>query len=484
MKSKNGKIAGIIGSQWFFLFTLLLFIFESSWLSLTVRFPMAFDEAFHFGLIQFFSKHLYPVITSQSPNTYQYGAIVQNPSFLYHYLMSFPYRLISIFTNSTVVHVAGLRLINVGLVVISLIVMRLLLRRLNMSPALTNLLIFMFAFTPIVTALSAQISYDNLLILSVSICLYVTTLFLQKLSLHSVDSKLLLILAGLCIYSSLIKFSFLPIFAALTAVIIWRLVQYQKQYNSNLLRDFSKGFSTINKRTRVVLIGLLIIGSSLFIRIYIVNIFEYKNPVPQCNQVLSVTDCKNYYAWDSNYNLRQYKLSHPNLKQGNIFIYSAHWIVANYFQIYGEIRPMFGLYYISFLFTSIVGLLGLFAVMFWVINFKKILIFSRELILLYAVIVLYMVSVWIRNYHDYLHLGQPIAISGRYLIPVLLYIYMILAIGLQSQISDSRSRSRMLKNCLALLIIALLLCFGGFVQYVLHITPHYGHLSSANTFSI
>ena len=62
---------------------------------------------------------------------------------------------------------------------LNLIIIRKLLRVMHVSNALANVVLLAFALTPIVTVLSAQINYDNLLILSVSLCVYEIILFIK-----------------------------------------------------------------------------------------------------------------------------------------------------------------------------------------------------------------------------------------------------------------------------------------------------------------
>src|ERR1035438_773805 len=159
------KFSSFLESNWLTIIILLIFAAEASWLALTSRFPMAFDEGYHFNLIQFFSHRFNPIVTSQPSSTYALGAIVHNPSFLYHYLLSFPYRLIAHFTSSIETQVILLRFINIGLAITSLLIMKKILSRLGLPYILVNILLLVFALTPLVTALSAQINYDNLLIL-------------------------------------------------------------------------------------------------------------------------------------------------------------------------------------------------------------------------------------------------------------------------------------------------------------------------------
>jgi hypothetical protein len=47
--------------------------------------------------------------------------------------------------------------------------------------------------------------------------------------------------------------------------------------------------------------------------------------------------------------------------------------------------------------------------------------------LLLFITLVYTASVWGRNYHDWLHLKQAVAINGRYLIPILPFFFLFIA---------------------------------------------------------
>jgi hypothetical protein len=74
--------------------------------------------------------------------------------------------------------------------------------------------------------------------------------------------------------------------------------------------------------------------------------------------------------------------------------------------------------------AAIVGLCGI------ILAFrygKRILRTDPVLLFLVFVSLVYVASVWGRNYHDYLHLGQVVAVNGRYLIPILPFIFIVVA---------------------------------------------------------
>ena len=100
MRTFFGHISRILASRGLFLFTLCYFVIQSVWIALSAVYPQAFDEEFHFGIIKVYSHHWSPFLTKQPVGGNPYGALARDPSYLYHYLMSFPYRFIYLFTHN------------------------------------------------------------------------------------------------------------------------------------------------------------------------------------------------------------------------------------------------------------------------------------------------------------------------------------------------------------------------------------------------
>src|SRR4051812_32904691 len=97
-----------LSSRKFFYATIVLLVLESLWIALTARYPQPFDEQVHFGLIQLHAQSWLPFFTNQPTGADAYGAVVRDPSYLYHYLMSFPYRLLAHATSSEAAQIIGL----------------------------------------------------------------------------------------------------------------------------------------------------------------------------------------------------------------------------------------------------------------------------------------------------------------------------------------------------------------------------------------
>src|ERR1700733_14621302 len=121
MKKYSQTIITWLGTRQFFILVLALFLVEAVWIAVSGRYPMAFDEDFHLGIIQIYAHHLSPFFASQPPNADAYGAVARDPSYLYHYLMSFPWRLITALTHNFVAQVIFMRMFSVAFFAIGLV---------------------------------------------------------------------------------------------------------------------------------------------------------------------------------------------------------------------------------------------------------------------------------------------------------------------------------------------------------------------------
>jgi len=75
-----------------------------------------------------------------------------------------------------------------------------------------------------------------------------------------------------------------------------------------------------------------------------------------------------------------------------------------------------------------------------------------------GITLIYLAALWARNYHDYKQLGGPVAIQGRYALPVLAFLYAWVILGY----SIALKRYRSAQIVLAALAVCCLLFFGGF----------------------
>ena len=421
-----------LGSRQFFGLVMSLLVLQAAWIALSGRYPMAFDEDFHLGIIRLYAHHISPFWSGHPAGADAFGAVSRDPSYLYQYLMSFPYRLISVFTHNQAIQVLGLRFINIGLFASCLPLYRRLLLKTGASRTIVHACLAVFILLPIVPFLAAQINYDNLLLPLTALTLLLTVDFCRELSLHRrIDARLLLDLVSLGLLTSLVKYAFLPILLVIVAYIVvrlWQTYPNPKAFWSSL----GSGFTLVHKRTRWLLVTLLVVSLGLFVQRYGINIIRYHKPVPECDKVLSVKQCSAYPPWNRDYVLTQIK--HDTGGTDSPLAFTADWFYgmwlrtffavdgpATNFQTRGPlILPGIG----AIIFASA-------AAMALIAGCKRVLrsYDKRVLWLFAAVIVVYAALLWFDGYQSFLQTGAAVAVNGRYLLPVMPLLLVLLALG-------------------------------------------------------
>lgn len=417
------KLSRLIEHSWFFTSTIILLIVQALWLALTAAYPLPFDEYYHFGIIKVYAEQWSPFITQQPPEASLFGDITRTPSYLFHYLMSFPYRVLdSIFPTDTGV-IISLRLLNIGLFALGLVLFRRLLLSMRVPKKITHLALFIIVCLPITPFLAAHINYDNLLFVLTPVVLWLA--YRQTAKQHPSVSMLLLLVATGAL-TSLVKETFLPIYLICLLYVAVVLVYRHKQDLAMLLwRDF-------HRRALVMRFGLVLMvvfSVGMFVERYGVNQLRYGGYNAECSIVQPVSVCEQYAPW---YRNQQNKLNKPATPlYGNFFSYTQHWVSKvqrGYFAIFSHTptvvvsdkepfgpivaRPLLPL---PVTIASIAVVIGFLAVL---LQIKPLLRhpayrFSIVVILFYGLVVL------LFNYRQYLDLGAAQAIQARYLMPLL-----------------------------------------------------------------
>lgn len=423
MQQITSKIIAVLGSRRFFYVVLGFFVLESLWVALSAMYPMAFDEDFHFGIIKIYGEHWLPFLIEQPPNADAYGALATDPSYLYHYVMSFPYRLFALFTDSQAAQVIFLRVLNIGLFAAGLILFRKVLLRAQASPVLAHTAIALLVLIPIVPLLAGQINYDNALMpLLAWICLLVFALTDQlRARRPSVQTLALFVIALLLV--SLIKYAFLPM--AVAAGVFLLIVAY-RSFKGRWQR-FSKALQTsyhkLATHTKTWLLVGLVVAGGLFAQRYGLNTINYGTPLPDCAAVIGVDSCMSYGPWARNYLYEAEKNDLQIDVNPNPLAFTWTWLQGLHYRLFFMINgPQGGhLNYPPVPLPSATAIvIGLFGALGLLWYWRQVLLGRPYLIFLLFLSVLYVGSLWHENYTGFLETGEPVAINGRYLIPVLL----------------------------------------------------------------
>jgi hypothetical protein len=460
------KILEILGSNKFYYAALTLFIFEAAWIALTARYPMAFDEAFHFGIIQIYSHQLSPFFAHQPPNSDQFGALTRDPSYLYHYLMSFPYRLSADFIKNTNTNIIILRIIDIGFFAGAIVVFKKAFTKyLKVSNSLVNAALLFFVLTPLVPLLAAQINYDNLLILLTAVSLYLVLGFVDDFKNKNIfNIKSLALLLSVCMLASLVQYAYLPI---LVTIFIYITIIVFKDFRKNKHVLVTKIKDNYKKLSKPILIGigvLLLISTGLFLERDGYNTIKYHTPIPDCSAVLSVNACKAYSPWDRNY---VFEMSKSNDINYNAINFTGQWIHLYFFySLFYALNGSASGYAVGgpLPLTQVVGVGVFFAgIILFIIYRRRIFKSNNLLFLMFCIIVIYVMSIWVQNYSDFLTTGVAVAEQGRYLIILLLPGYVMVALGFRQLLLHHKNY----KSGLTVVILLLFLQGGGVTTYMI-----------------
>ncbi|HEY4160788.1 MAG TPA: hypothetical protein VGM08_01880 [Candidatus Saccharimonadales bacterium] len=448
------RVARVLGGRalWYAVFA--LFLLQAVWLACSAAYPMAFDEQYHFGLIQLHAHQWLPFFTSQPP-TGIYGPAVRDPSYLYHWLMSLPYRGITLFTHDQTIQIILLRLINVALFAYALVLYRRLLRRLGLGAALTNAVLLTFTLIPVVPFLAATINYDNLLMVVVPWSILLTLDVMASFKKGRVPLGRLIVLASVLLLGGLVKYPFLPVPVVVGLFLLWQAWR-QKLFTVKIWRTAWRLVRARAPWQQVLLVLLLLVSLGLFTERYGVNLARYHTPVPKCNKVVSQDMCLEYGPWARDYAFVAEKASgfRPDL-----ITYTGSWLYGMWYRLFFAIGPQPAfetrspLFLIGRLAIGVAVLLGLGIILRWRYLFAG----HPERVLLLLVMFGYGLALFVDDYSDYVRTAQAVAINGRYWISFLPFFFALGGLAW----TDILKRAPGVKAGAAVLVLAALLLQGG-----------------------
>jgi hypothetical protein len=479
------RINNFAGSRNFFVIIILLLIVQASWYALTAQYPMAFDEDFHFGIIQLFSHQWGPFFSVSPPNSGAFGALTRDPSYLYHYLMSFPYRLIVLVTSNQVHQIITLRFINITFFATGIVMFRRLFIELGITARIINYSLLMLVLVPVTPFLAAHINYDNLLFLllpiSISLTLYCARMVRQEHRIPVIEFSLLVIVSLL---TSLIKYVFLPI---LVAIALYLLITFIRQPSKGqLFRRSWASFTQKKLLVKVVLTIGIVVSSGLFIERDIVNVLKYHSLSPACTQVESAHHCSQYGPFARDEILEQQKQAGTTKPSSNPISFFINWshdlLYRLFFAInydYSTQPPLPIPYKLAF----VVGLIGLTLATFWS---KAIFRDNKGLFLPLGAVILYIGALFYLNYTDYLKYGERVAVNGRYFIPLLPFIFVFLGLVYSRFLMALfKQRAGYFKLLISIIALLLMLQGGGILTYLVESGPNwYWHNDTVVAFNL
>jgi hypothetical protein len=419
-----GYTSMVVASNAFLWFVLAAFVIQAAWIAISFRFPMVFDERYHLGIIQYFSSHPNLFSTHQSPQYDLYGNIAYGNASLYHYIMAVPYELIRLFIKSFQAQIVVLRLLNVVMVAVGLLLFNRVLVRIWPSRALANLTIFFFSLVPLFLLVSATISYDNMLFPLTALFLLCGIRVLQSGS-DNIVAYLEFVVVGLL--ASLVKFTFLPVFAA--GVLFLGVWWYRRRLKMRSRKNGTKFPFRPSGLYPVTLCAAAAVLMVLFAARYVVPLAEYHTPIPDCAKVLNASRCQN--SW--NYKVAEQALASKGSRLPDLIgTYAEKWAQMIVLQLdtsgssindsdfrFGEALPLLSL----LIFLSVYGGIVVLLYMWRSLPDKPVAWYFAS-----AMAAAVVVSVFLYNAYTYYTYNEDLNVQSRYLlsaIPIILFMAII-----------------------------------------------------------
>lgn len=463
-KTPTQTIIDVLSSIKFFRATVALLIISAAWIALSARYPMAFDEDFHLGIIRLYAEHGLPFWQAQPSGGDAYGAVARDPSYLFHYLMSFPYRFIALFTDNQTVQVILLRFINIGLFASCLPLYRRLLLKTGASNALVHTCMALFVLVPIVPFLAAQINYDNLILPLAALTLLLTIRIDEYLGKNRLGLTPILQYLVVGVFACLVKYAFLPIFLATTLFLVVRLCLVFGRPGKVIAALKVLKPSLVSNGNRGLLILLLLLSILAFER-YGLNVIRYHDPVPDCAAVLSIEQCSAYGPWIRDYDFADNK---GDFTPDHSF-YAYAWLrgmwLRSFFTLAGPTNNF-----------ETRGPLIMPAISGVVLAAASLLLFCRytrrllgrddpnrvsQLFLVTAV--MYICILVLEGFRLYVHSGLPVALNGRYLLPILPIVFVLAGLAFRQLLWNTPS----VKAVMAVVVLVCFLWGGGALTFIL-----------------
>ncbi len=398
------KLDSLLSSDWFLKLTFCWFSIQASLFALTTRFGLPPDETYHLTYIKLFSEHSpSPILASQGSYFILLEA-VKNPFFLYHYILSFPYLLVSSLPGPYIF----LRFINIGLGIVSLYLVYKIANLINVTKLARNLSIFMLSSTLMFVFIFSSISYDNLFIM-----LSIAGVYLLLSIERSITVTRLLLFSIVIISGMLVKINFLPIAFILLLVFLFQSARKMPTFAKKIKKTFNT-----NKLMNYGLLLITVLLGLLFLQRYALNVVQYHKFAPDCQQVLDIEYCRQNSLFQRT-ELFEGKGKRP-INQG-IMSYSAGWsklMVQRTFGLFahkrfpaGKIITIWAIFMFS---ISTVGFIRL-----WKPS-------DRKINILLVISVFYLCVLLLENFSTYTSTGIPqLAIHGRYAFCILPLLFLI-----------------------------------------------------------
>jgi len=427
----------------------LYFTVKAVYFAINIHSQVFPDEASWFGIINVFSRSNLP--PTDSPESFPLGLITHIPN-LYFFLMGKILSLNPLRSQDLVV----MRLVNVAMGLTTVLFAWRLGRLLLPSVAGRLLFLVMLTNTLMFTFITGAVNYDNLSTLFAVLSLYYLVLFQRQRLVGSLLWFMVFLLAG-----TLTKNVFLPYATALAMVFL--ICERKVIFSTSWLRQLGGSSFSWFACGKILIILILFV---LNLNLYVGNKIRYGHLIPSMEQVLPVENCLQNRLFARGYVVRQYKTGKLTMLDARRLALQirdpgdramAMDLLQKAGQERAEAKPArlgrlaYSLEWAEFITARLYGVaahLALYKSTGWLWGYYAFFILSFVLLvvrflrnglmnlggLLFVCLFYVYILMQVVNYNNYMGTGfVGIALTGRYLFPVIVPLYILIAHGLMSR---------------------------------------------------
>lgn len=458
-----------VGTPVFWRLALALFTLQAVYIALMGSFSMAFDEHFHLAAIKQYAQVVFPWSVTQPPGPAELSAFTADGSYLYHYLMSWPYRLLHLFIQSQTVIVVVFRLIDVGLVAVGFLLFRRVLLQMKVSRAAAQIIVALCMLMPMTPFLAGQLTYDSLFFTLSAATFLALVRLVRQLELERTVSLSLFAwaLSGI-LYTSQVKYAFLPAAfgAALCITGLFLVRMWQKRITwPKVWRTWRREVWT---GASLVALGVMLIGGVLFVQRYGLNYVRYGSLVPECQVVLGHERCLGFAPYGRDADIRS-KGWYTSISPESKMQYPWTWVNKMVYESYFTVGPREGGYRtvaplpVSYVVGYTLAFGGLLAI---VLRLHYLLRAGPLVGLAGATIGAYTAVLYAVNYKAFLRTAVPLSIHGRYVLIILPLAAYLVYVALKPLYARSLAVRNVLRLSVALLLLGSLWS-GGIADFII-----------------
>lgn len=456
-------LKNIILAKYFLLFLFVFFTFQAVYYATFVGFGIPSDETYHFGSVQYYANQPItdgPFTHNQDPKTIPVlRTIDRDANYLSHYVLSWPDRVMKAMGLSDHIQIIILRFINIIFGLLSLLLIKKILDEISADKLARNFTLFLMVMTGMFVWVAGAINYDNMANLLFLLFLWSTIKITKK-----PDPLMMLFATFLSIATLLTKYTFAPVLLLgliLTAIFIWKNGYRPKTF----WQDFLKKLKV--KRTLTVLIVLAnVLFLGLFIERIGINLVRYHSIQPDCTAFFTVDECRTMNVYNRNYNQKKvYTEADKSQLISNFdpFGFTGQWTYTMYNTLYFQLGDR---RFESQLFNRIFAALLAVALIVTVFLSRRRIKMSKSAGYVLGISLFYVAVLFVYNLNTYFDFGQQYAFQGRYLLPVLAFLYFFTVLLVLSAYRSRKPRRRLV-FAWAWLVVLILFFASHFPPYLL-----------------